>query len=120
MSTIRKQSIISSGVVYAGIILGILSNYLFAREFSPDEYGLVNGMFVAIGTVISYFAALGAPGYIAKFYPYYKDHLPEKRNDMLTLALVAWFCGTILTILVGCIFKEQVIHFLSGSLFGRL
>jgi O-antigen/teichoic acid export membrane protein len=55
MNTIRRQSILSSGVVYIGFAVGAISNYVMAREFNPDQYGLVNGMFVAIGTIMSFF-----------------------------------------------------------------
>ncbi|MBI3882851.1 MAG: hypothetical protein HY305_01140, partial [Sphingobacteriales bacterium] len=47
MSQIRRQSIISSVVVYFGFALGFLNTYLFAREggFSKEEYGLT-GIFI--------------------------------------------------------------------------
>jgi O-antigen/teichoic acid export membrane protein len=72
MSDIRRQSIISSFVVYFGFALGFLNTYLFAREggFSPEQYGLT-GIFVAIANVMFAFANLGMQAYIHKFYPYY-------------------------------------------------
>ena len=61
MTTIRKQSIISSGVVYIGLAMGAAWQYIIAKEFRPDQYGLINGMFIAIGTVLSYLAGFGMP-----------------------------------------------------------
>lgn len=111
MTTIRKQSIISSGVVYIGLALGALTQFLLVKEFSPDQYGLINGMFVSIGTVLSFFASIGMPTYIVKFYPYYKAHLPVKKIDMMSVALRVGLGGFLLTVLLGVLFRTQVIHF---------
>jgi O-antigen/teichoic acid export membrane protein len=111
MTTIRKQSIISSGVVYIGLALGALSQYLLARTFTPGQYGLITGMFVSIGTIISFVAAIGMPSYIMKFYPYYKDHLPPEKNDMMGQALLVSLGGLLVTISAGIIFRKTVIDF---------
>jgi O-antigen/teichoic acid export membrane protein len=115
MSTIRKQSIVSSGVVYVGLALGAFSQYLLARTFTPGQYGLITGMFVSIGTIISFVAAVGMPTYIMKFYPYYKDHLPPEKNDMLSQALLVGLGGFVLTISLGIIFRKTVVHFYEGQ-----
>src|SRR5262245_7395470 len=86
MSTIRRQSIISSLFVYTGTALGAANTLLFARILSTGQYGLT-GMFVSIGNIIYAFANLGMPSFINKFYPYYKDNLPREKNDMISLAL---------------------------------
>ncbi|HUB59712.1 MAG TPA: hypothetical protein VL978_03360, partial [Puia sp.] len=111
MTTIRKQSIISSGIVYIGFALGAVTNYIMAREFNPDQYGLVNGMFIAIGTIISFVASMGMTGYIGKFYPYYKDNLPPEKIDLMTWALLISLGGFLLTMALGILLKNQVIHF---------
>jgi O-antigen/teichoic acid export membrane protein len=111
MSTIRRQSIISSGVVYIGFALGTVTNYLLAREFNPAQYGLVNGMFVAIGTILYFVASVGMPGYVGKFYPYYKDNLPPEKNDQMTWALLISLGGFLVTMLLGVIFRSRVVHF---------
>jgi O-antigen/teichoic acid export membrane protein len=111
MSTIRRQGIISSGVVYIGFGLGAICNYVMAREFNPDQYGLVSGMFVAIGTVMGFVASVGMPSYIGKFYPYYKDNLPPKERDQMTWALLICLGGFVLTVILGVALKTQVVHF---------
>jgi O-antigen/teichoic acid export membrane protein len=50
------------------------------------------------------------PSFIYKFYPYYKDHLPEKKNDMLTWALLITLFGFILVIVAGVIFKQVIVR----------
>jgi O-antigen/teichoic acid export membrane protein len=111
MSTIRRQSIISSVVVYIGFALGFLNTYLFAREggFSATQYGLTN-IFIAIANVMFSFANLGMPAYIYKFYPYYRDNLEPSENDMATLSLLTGFAGFIMVLLAGIVFKDFVIQ----------
>ena len=110
MTTIRKQSIISSGVVYFGFGLGAITNIILLREFSPDQYGLMNGMFLSLGTILYSFACLGMPSVINKFYPYYKTHLPAKKNDLLTWALLITLIGFALVTIAGLVFKSQIIR----------
>src|SRR5260221_10259595 len=109
MSTIRRQSIISSGIVYFGFALGFLNTYLFTREggFTEEQYGLT-GTFIAIANIMYSFANLGMQAYIFKFYPYYKDNLPTHKNDMMTWALSISFIGFIGVIISGIVFKDFV------------
>jgi len=111
MSSIRKQSIISSVIVYIGFALGFINTYLFTREgsFTESQYGLT-GAFIAIANVMYSFAMLGMQSYIYKFYPYYNDNLPRKQNDMITWALVVSLIGFALVCIGGLALKELVIQ----------
>lgn len=108
MSTIRRQSVISSGVIYFGFALGLLNILLFTKWFSPAQYGLTN-IFIALANIIFSFANLGMQVYIYKFYPYYNDNLPRKDNDMMSLAFLVSFVGFLLVIGGGWVFKDLVI-----------
>ena len=95
MSNIRRQSIISSVMIYVGFAFGALNTYLFTREggpFTKEEYGLT-GIFIAIGSIMISIAYLGMPAYINKFYPYYKDHLPKNKNDQAAWAFLVSIIG---------------------------
>ncbi|MBL7740107.1 MAG: lipopolysaccharide biosynthesis protein [Chitinophagaceae bacterium] len=111
MSTIRRQSIISSFIIYIGFAVGAVNTYFFGREgqFSVDEYGLT-GIFVAIASMMMAFALMGLPPYIFKFYPYYKDHLPPKKIDMLTWALLISAAGFIAVMLAGWFLRDVIIR----------
>ncbi len=111
MSQIRKQSIVSSMVVYIGFAIGFLNTYLFTRQggFTQAEYGLT-GIFMAIANIMFSFANLGMVAYIYKFYPYYNDNLPRKKNDMLGWALLFSLLGFCLVIIAGIFFKDLVIR----------
>lgn len=110
MSTIRKQSIIASAVVYVGFALGFFNTYLFTRQggFTKEQFG-VTAMFVAIGHLMYSVASVGMPAFINKFFPYYKAHLSPKKNDQLTWALLLPCFGFLAVILLGFVFKGPLI-----------
>jgi O-antigen/teichoic acid export membrane protein len=111
MSNIRRQSIISSLIVYFGFALGFVNTYLYTREDSitQTQYGLIN-TFIAIANVMYSFASLGMHSYIYKFYPYYNDNLPPRKNDMLSVALAMVTIGFSLIIIAGYLLKSLVIQ----------
>jgi O-antigen/teichoic acid export membrane protein len=117
MSQVRKQSIISTIFVYAGFLIGFVNTYLFTRQgsvFTPAEYGLTN-VFIAVGNLMFAFANLGMVSVVYKFYPYYNDNLPKKKNDLLTWSLLVSIIGFCFVILVGIVFKDFVIRKFSGN-----
>jgi O-antigen/teichoic acid export membrane protein len=111
MSNIRRQSIISSAIVYFGFALGFVNTYLFTKEgsFTESQYGLI-GAFIAIANVMYSFAILGMTSYIYKFYPYYNDNLPPDKNDLVTWALTTSIIGFIIVTIAGFFLKDFVIQ----------
>ncbi len=110
MSHIRRQSIISSVVVYFGFALGLINTALFIRQggFSREQYGLT-GIFIAFANIMFSLASLGMPAYISKFFPYYKAHTDEKNNDQLTWALLLPVFGFLIVLLLGLGLKHIVV-----------
>jgi len=110
MSSIRRQSIISSVVIYIGFLAGLVNTYFFTREgnFTEAQYGLTT-IFIAIATMMAAFAMLAMPSYIFKFYHYYNDHLPPKKNDMITWALLVSTVGFVLVMIAGWAMKDLVV-----------
>ncbi len=106
MSNIRRQSILSSGIVYLGFVLGFLNTYFFTRAggFSQSQYGLL-GMFTNIGNLMFSFANLGMLAFIHKFYPYYNDNLERRQNDMIGWSLLISTLGFILVVAAGFVLK---------------
>ncbi|HTN07200.1 MAG TPA: hypothetical protein VL121_10720 [Agriterribacter sp.] len=111
MSMIRRQSIVASVVIYTGFAVGMLNVYFFTKEglFTPAQYGLTS-IFIAIATMMQAFASLAMPSYIFKFHPYYNHHLPARKNDMISWALLISCIGFLLVMLAGWIFKDLVIR----------
>jgi O-antigen/teichoic acid export membrane protein len=116
MSQIRRQSIISSVMVYGGFALGFFNTYLFTKEggFTKEQYGLT-GIFIAIATLMFSFANMAMPSFIYKFYPYYNDNLDKKRNDILSIALVVSLTGFCFVALAGYYFRDLVIRKFGNS-----
>jgi Membrane protein involved in the export of O-antigen and teichoic acid len=112
MSQIRRQSIISTIFVYFGFAIGFINTWLFTRSgsnFTLAQYGLTGG-FVAIGNIMFAFANFGMIATVYKFYPYYNDNLPKKKNDLITFALIISLVGFILVTIAGYFFKDLVIR----------
>ena len=110
MSTIRRQSIISSVIVYSGFALGAVNTLLYTRGLEPAEYGLITGIFVSFGNILYAVANLGTPSYITKFYPYYEDNLPGRKSDLLGRALLIALMGFILVAVAGILFRPLIIR----------
>jgi O-antigen/teichoic acid export membrane protein len=108
--SIRRQSIVSSIIVYIGLALGFLNTYLYTKGFAEAQYGLVGGAFVAFGNIMFSFSNVGIIFYIYKFFPYYNDNLPPKKNDMITLSLVISITAFIFVMISGIVFKNFVIR----------
>lgn len=110
MSTIRRQSIVSSVIVYFGFALGFLNTYLFTRKggFTESQYGLTS-MFIAVANIMFSVASLGMPAYINKFFPYYKSRLSDKENDMLSWAMLLPALGFMVVMGAGLTFKDLLV-----------
>jgi O-antigen/teichoic acid export membrane protein len=110
MSTIRRQAIISSLLIYVGFAFGALNTYLFTKQglFTPEQYGLTRA-FIVIGQFFYGFAGFGFASVIYKFYPYYKDNLPVNKNDLLTVGFIVAFTGFVLTVCGGILFESVVV-----------
>ena len=110
MSTIRRQSIISSMIVYSGFALGALNTLLYGRVLAPDEYGLITGIFVSVGNILFAVANMGTIPYVTKFYPYYHDNLSAGENDLLSRALFYALSSFAFVTVAGILFKPLIIR----------
>ncbi|HEY2727830.1 MAG TPA: polysaccharide biosynthesis C-terminal domain-containing protein, partial [Parafilimonas sp.] len=111
MPGIRKQTIQSSIIVYFGFLVGALNMYFYSKHgsFTTDQFGLTR-LFFDFAQNIFAFASLGTIPVLYKFYPYFKDNLPDKKNDLLTWVLIASVIGFILITLIGIAFEPYVVR----------
>lgn len=111
MSSIRRQTIIGSLVIYIGFAIGLLNTYFFTKEglFAKEEYGLTS-IFIAVATLLNVFGMMGMTTFIFKFYHFYNDYLPKKKNDLLSWALLVGTVGFILVTIAGFVFKDLVVR----------
>ena len=97
-------------MVYIGFAVGLLNTYLYAKGFAEAEYGLVQGAFMAISNLMFSISNVGLTYYVAKFFPYYNDNLPPKKNDMITIALAVSLTAFLFVLIAGLVFKNIVIR----------
>jgi O-antigen/teichoic acid export membrane protein len=111
MSSIRKQSILSTLVIYGGFGIGLLNTYLFTRKdfFTQEEFGLYNA-FIAITLLLVAIGNLGAPYFIYKFFPYYRDRTTPGKNDQLTIAFILGMAGFVLLFFAGQLIEPLIIR----------
>ncbi len=104
MANIRKQAILSSILVYIGFFIGAINTYFFTKNgsFTPEEFGLTR-IFYDIGQNIYVFGSLGVIPVMYKFYPYYKAHVPDKKNDLLSWGLLGSLIGFVFILIAGYI-----------------
>lgn len=104
MATIRKQAIISGLLMYTGFAIGAFNIFFFTKSLA-DVFGLTRA-FMDFGQSMFAIGSLGMVSVIYKFHPYYKDHLPAKKNDILTWTLIISLIGFAIVCALGIIFED--------------
>src|SRR5437868_6695864 len=107
MSQIRRQSIISTIIIFIGFAIGFFNNLFFTKPywFSPDQYGLTWSFFDFSQIIVAY-SFLGLSSVIYKFSPYYKAHIKDTENDLLSWALLLSVAGFLVFLIGGMAFKD--------------
>ncbi len=113
MGQIRKQAILSSIVIYLGFLVGFINTWFFIRSgdqnFTPAQYGLTR-LFFDVGQLMFAVASLGVIAVIYKFFPYYRDNLTKKENDLYTWSLLFPLLGFVVVIAGGIIFEPLIVR----------
>ncbi|MFT5919420.1 MAG: O-antigen/teichoic acid export membrane protein [Granulosicoccus sp.] len=109
MGVIRRQSIKTSLLSYAGVGLGYLNVILLFPSFlSAEEFGLTRVM-LAVVTIGSQFALLGSGNSIIRFFPEFKD--PDKgHRGLLRLGLILAAIGFTIICAILLVMKPWVIQ----------
>ncbi len=116
MGSIRKQTIISSSLIYVGFLVGFINNYFYTRNgsFTPSQYALTR-IFFDFAQIMFAIGSLGVIPVIYKFYPYYKDNLPEHKIDLLSWSMVAALAGFLMVLAGGWYFEPLFIRKFSAN-----
>lgn len=110
MGSIRKQTIISSVLIYIGFLIGFANNFLYTLNgsFTVEQYALTRIFFDFAQNMVA-FGALGIIPVIYKFYPYYKDNLAQEKIDLMSWAMIAAIIGFIIVLVSGLIFQPYFV-----------
>jgi O-antigen/teichoic acid export membrane protein len=110
--------------VYIGFLIGALNVYFYSTStplffksgntFTPEQFALTRVFFDSSAMMFT-FASLGVIPVIYKFYPYYKDNLPENQIDLVSWALVLSIFGFILLCICGLYFEPLFIRKFSAN-----
>ncbi|MBS1743719.1 MAG: polysaccharide biosynthesis C-terminal domain-containing protein [Bacteroidetes bacterium] len=109
MSNIRKRSLKAAVWIYAGFVIGAVNTYILTHKswFTTDQNGLTRAL-IEISQLVFAFSTFGVTTFLYKFFPYYKDNLKPKENDILSIAIVVALIGFTITS-TGMFFLEPVI-----------
>ena len=111
MGHIRRQTILSSLIIYLGFAIGFVNTYLYVKQgiFTPEQYGLTRLINDISATFFS-FGTFGVITYIYKFHPFYKNNLSKKENDQLGMSLLVILIGFILILFGSILLKPLFIR----------
>lgn len=99
MGVIRRQSAVSSVLLYASIALGfVLSLYIYPKYLDAEEIGLIR-VFLDIAQLLTPFLLLGVPNTFVKYFPYFKDE-SQKAGAFRFLSIMVAGIGTVVSLLV--------------------
>jgi len=115
MGVIQKQGIKSSIYIILGFVIGAI-NLLFLSTslLTQSQLGITRALIDSSTTLVA-LCSLGSISVIYKFYPYYKDYLGLKKNDLPFISVIISTIGFIMVALLCFIFKDFIIRKLGKS-----
>jgi O-antigen/teichoic acid export membrane protein len=106
MSTLRKQTIVSTVFMMLGFLFGAINIYFYTKTgvFTKAQFGLTKIFFDFLQLAIA-LSSLGFLAVLYKFYPYFSDNLPKQKNELLTLTFIVSLFGFLLFCIAGYFIK---------------
>ena len=115
MGIIQKQGLKSSFYIMIGFVIGAINLLvLFPMFFSKSDQGLVRSI-IDVGATLSVFCTLGSLPVVFKFYPFYKQYLGPKKNELPFITLLVNLTGFGLLLILGWQEKDFIIRKLGKS-----
>ncbi len=108
-STIQRQSILSTIITLAGFAFGAINIVVLQPLFlTTEEWGLTR-VVTELAVLLASFSLLGSNNVVAKFLPFYRRYLPEKKNDLPAAALLVFVAGMLVTLLLITVARPYLI-----------
>ncbi|HTL10661.1 MAG TPA: polysaccharide biosynthesis C-terminal domain-containing protein [Chitinophagaceae bacterium] len=115
MGIIQKQSIRSTIGISIGFAIGAFNMLVLApKVLSTEQLGLTR-LITDLGITLATLCTFGSLPVIYKFFPFYKSHLPPKKNELPFLTLSVCCAGFIIMCTAGYVFRGLIIQKFSAK-----
>lgn len=110
MGVIQRQSIRSTIGISIGFVIGAFNMLILApKVLSAEQLGLTR-LITDLGITLATLCTFGSLPIIYKFFPFYKSHLPAKKNDLPFITISVCFAGFIVMCTLGWLFRGLIIQ----------
>jgi O-antigen/teichoic acid export membrane protein len=110
MGIIQKQSIRSTIGISIGFAIGAFNLLVLAPKLlSTEQLGLTR-LITDLGITLATLCTLGSLPVIYKFFPFYKSHLPPKKNELPFITIVVCSLGFIIMCTAGYALRDVIIQ----------
>ena len=110
MGSIQQQSIRSTIGISLGFAIGAFNLLVLQTHIlSTEQFGLTR-VITDVGITLATLCTLGSPVVVYKFFPFYKSLLPEQKNDLPYITLLACLLGFVIICSGGFAIKSLIIQ----------
>ena len=110
MGIIQKQGVKSSLYIILGFVIGAINLLFLSTAFlTQSQLGITRALIDSSSTLVV-LCSLGSVNIIYKFYPYYKDYLGVKKNDLPFYTTLVSLVGFLMVTAFCFIFKDFIIR----------
>ena len=115
MGIIQQQSIRSTIGISIGFVIGAFNLLILApKVLTPEQLGLTR-LITDLGITLATLCTFGSLPIIYKFFPFYKSHLPAKKNELPFITITVCFAGFIVMCTLGYLFRGLIIQKFSSK-----
>ncbi len=115
MGIVRRQSIKSTVVTYAGFLVGALNYYLLARFLTKEEVGLTRILF-NVCSLLAGLCALGSLAAFTRYFPYYREKEEGSgKNELLFWVTAVNLLGFVVMVILSLAFRHLIIRKFIGN-----
>src|SRR3982750_3321162 len=96
MGIIQKQSIRSTIGISIGFVIGAFNLLILAPKILTTEQLGLTRLITDLGITLATLCTFGSLPVVYKFFPFYKSHLPAKKNELPFITISVCFAGFII------------------------
>lgn len=115
MGIIQKQSIRSTVGISIGFAIGAFNMLVLApKMLSTEQLGLTR-LITDLGITLATLCTFGSLPVIYKFFPFYREHLPDKKNDLPFITITICAIGFVVMCTIGYFFRHLIVYKFSAK-----